>query len=95
MLSTGPAPWCLNQGVFSLNALAVLTAMLVPRRQRAHRVWMNGTETCTHQNQSEQKAPVTGEKVAYFTPAEYHSCRIDHLNLHGRGEPAYIFIRPR
>lgn len=58
---------------------------------------MGGIETCTHQNLFEQKAPVTGEKVVYFTPAECHSCRMeDHLNLYGRGDPAYaIFIRPR
>ena len=58
---------------------------------------IRGVETCINQNQSEQKAPVTVEKMGSFAPGEYHSCRMeDHLNLHGRGEPAYaIFIRPR
>jgi len=57
---------------------------------------IRGIETYINQNQFEQKAPVTVEKVVTFAPGEYLSCRIeDHLHLCGRGQPAYaIFIRP-
>lgn len=47
---------------------------------------IHGVETCINQNQFEQKAPVTVEKVVQLVPGEYHSCRMeDHLNLRGRG----------